>query len=220
MRGRRKKRRKWERARKICSGGSVLAGGNYKNRYEWRGEEWRESGRKGERESEQGCVSVCMVLSPAEADVLYLPGNRRQFLQKPLFHRWNPRLYLQDSYCQFGLFEIEPETEILHTYVHTRARIHISYKACQWKGHSSTWQTLCPLWLYLHTIPAGGSSWKWRGILCDTRVEICHFKVWVKRPLRLLIGLSSSITPVLCIAPFVRAATATNTLKSSSFDPP
>lgn len=118
MRGRRKKRRKWERARKICSGGSVLAGGNYKNRYEWRGEEWRESGRKGERESEQGCVSVCMVLSPAEADVLYLPGNRRQLLQKPLFHRWNPRLYLQDSYCQFGLFEIEPETEILHTYVH------------------------------------------------------------------------------------------------------
>lgn len=48
------------------------------------------SGGKGKEKVNvrvRGAVSVCMVLSPGKADVLYLPGNSRQLLQKPPFHR-------------------------------------------------------------------------------------------------------------------------------------
>lgn len=62
--------------------------------------------------------------------------------------------------------------------------------------------------------------WTQTDTLGDAGLEICHFKARVKWPLWLLIGLSPSITPVLCITPFIRPATATNTLNSSSFDPP
>jgi len=100
---------------------------------------------------------------------------------------------------------------------------HISCEACRWNRDSPIWHTSRPLWLFWHSLPAG-SCWLQlkaeRDTLSDARLEICHFKAWVKRPLRLLIGLSSSITPVLCIAPFVRDATVTNTLNLSSFDPP
>lgn len=58
--------------------------------------------------------------------------------------------------------------------------------------------------------PSGLSS---RDSLSDARLQICLFRAWVKRPLWLLIGLSPSITPLLCIAPSIRAATATKHIK-------
>lgn len=108
-----------------------------------------------------------------------------------------------------------------HTYTHVHAYTSAIRDASERETRSPDRRCVHSGYFCTPSLQAdAGNSWKWRCIFCDTRLEICHFKVWVKRPLKLLIGLSSSITPVLCIAPFVRAATATNTLKSSSFDPP
>lgn len=54
--------------------------------------------------------------SPAEADVLYQPGNTRLLLQKIVFKVQLGFFSLQASHRQFGLFEAEPVMEI--SYVH------------------------------------------------------------------------------------------------------
>lgn len=149
-------------------------------------------------------MSVCMLLSPAGADVLYLPGNRRLPLQKPLFTGEAPVFTYKTPTASLAFLRLNLKQRFhahvtnAHTYKPVKARLfHLTHRPSR-----------------LAAAP------RQRDSLSDARLEICHFKARVKRPLRLLIGLSSSITPVLCIAPFVRAATATNTLNSSSFDPP
>lgn len=61
-------------------------------------------------------MSVCTVLSPGKADVLYLPGYRRLLLQKPLFTGEAPVFTYNTLTASLGFFEIEPEMEISHTY--------------------------------------------------------------------------------------------------------
>lgn len=60
-------------------------------------------------------MSVCTVLSPAEADVLYLPGYSRLPPQKPLFTGEAPVFTYNALTASLGFLEIEPEMEISHS---------------------------------------------------------------------------------------------------------
>lgn len=49
-------------------------------------------------------MSVCTVLSPGKADVLYLPGYRRPLLQKPLFTGEAPVFTYNTLTASLGFF--------------------------------------------------------------------------------------------------------------------
>lgn len=158
-------------------------------------------------------MSVCMVLSPGKADVLYLPGNRRLLLQKPRFTGEAPVFTYKTLTASLAFLRLNLKWR-LHTHTHTqKSAVGMPGKA-----------RLFPLTDTVSTLvifaPRPCRPLLARDSLSDAGLEICHFKTRVKWPLWLLIGLSPSITPVLCIAPFIRAATATNTLNLSSFDLP
>lgn len=135
---------------------------------------------------------------------------------KSLFSQVKPRcIYLQDFLLPVWPFWNWTWNEYF-THTHLSQLLGMLMKTTI----RSIWQTSCPLRFFLNSIPAG-SCWLHRGqgaSPSDARLGICHFKAWVKRPLRLLIGLSSLITPGLCIALSVTVATATSTLNLSSFN--
>lgn len=161
-------------------------------------------------------------LSRGKADVLYLPGNRRLLLQKPLFTGEAPVFTYKTLTASLAFWRLNLKQRF-HTLTHTRMHTYKSAVRHVSRSKSPPPDSHCIHSVYFCTLSLQavvGHGWKQGDILSDVRLEICHFKAWVKRPLWLLIGLSSSITPVLCIAPFIRAATATNTLNLSSFDLP
>lgn len=173
--------------------------------------EWGSAKRRKRRMYERGAVWAYAYLLAR-----YALSVRKQKAAstKASFHRWSPRVFTYKTlYCQFGLFEMEPEMEISRTHTHVRQASEKETLSDKRHVHSAAFWT-ASLQAFV------GYSWGQRGTLSDARLGICHFKAWVKRPLRLLIVLSSLITPGLCIAPFVTAATATSTLNLSRFDPP